>query len=397
MSLAKRMRAPVRQARAVTLWDGGLAAALTAAAFVPQLAGNGLHVGELPLRQPGSLAIVLTLGQCLPLAVRRWWPAMALTVVAGCFAATQLLAYPVNMAGVGLFVALYSAGAHLDRFRRVLAVAATGAYLAFCIALHQLRSPERPIDYFTFFLVLLACWGAGSWVRARQAGEAERHRRGARLAIAEERARIARELHDVVTHHVTAMVVQADAAQYLVSTAPDRATGNLAAIGDTGRQALAELRDLLGVLDAPGGAAGDTEDATSARGAALAPALGRLSELVTQARRAGQPVMLEEDGERAPLTAGTELATYRVVQEALTNAVKHAPGRRTVVRVRYGDEIGIDVTTDGPVIMAGDFAAGRGLTGLRERVRTCGGELTAGGRPGGGFSVRARMPARGAA
>lgn len=197
----------------------------------------------------------------------------------------------------------------------------------------------------------------------------------------------------MVTHHVTAMVVQADAAQYLVSTAPDRATGNLAAIGETGRQALAELRDLLGVLDAPGGAAGDTAAPTLA----LAPALGQLRDLVAQVRRAGQPVTLEEDGELVPLAASAELAAYRVVQEALTNAVKHAPGRQTKVRIRYGDGVDIDVTTDGPVIATGDFAAGRGLTGLRERVRTCGGELTAGGRPGGGFVVRARMPAGGAA
>jgi signal transduction histidine kinase len=395
VSLAKRPRMVFRrQARAVALRDAGLAAALMAAALVPQLQGDGFHVGELPLRQAGALAVVLTAGQCVPLAVRRRRPGLCLTVVAGCFAAAQALAYPVNLASGALLVALYSAGAHLDqRFRRVLAVAMTSAYVAFCIVLYQLRSPERLFDYLTIYLMLVACWGAGAWVRARQAGEAERHRRGTELAIAQERARIARELHDVVTHHVTAMVVQADAAQYLVSTAPDRATGNLAAIADTGRQALAELRGLLGVLDAPAGAGGDT----AAPAPVHAPAPGQLRELAARARRAGQPVTFEEDGELVALAAGPELAAYRVVQEALTNAVKHAPGQPTTVRIRYGDEVDISVTTDGPVIAADDFAAGRGLTGLRERVRTCGGELTAGGRAGGGFSVRARMPAKGAA
>lgn len=376
MAFRWRVRAPV-------LWDGGLAVALTVAALVPQLQGDGFHVSELPVRQTDTLAVALTVGQCLPLAVRRW-PALCLAIAAGCFAAEQALAYPVNLASGGLFVALYRAGAYLGRFRRVVAAAASGAYLAFCVVLHQLGSPERPFDYLSIYLLLAACWGAGAWVRSRQAGEAERHRRGTRAAIVEERARIARELHDVVTHHVTAMVVQADAAQYLVSTEPDRAAGNLAAISGTGRLALAELRDLLGVLDA----GGDT--------VALAPVLGQLHELVAQVRRTGQPVTLEEDGEPVSLAVGVELAAYRVVQEALTNAVKHAPGRRTTVRIRYGDEVDIDVTTDGPVIAAGDFAAGRGLTGLRERVRTCGGELTAGGRPGGGFTVRARMPVKGA-
>lgn len=109
------------------------------------------------MRQADALAIVLSVGQCLPLAVRRRWPALCLTVVAGCFAAAQALAYPVNVASGGLLVALYSAGAHLDRFRWALAVATTGAYLAFCIVLRQLRSPERLFDYLTIYLMLAAC------------------------------------------------------------------------------------------------------------------------------------------------------------------------------------------------------------------------------------------------
>jgi signal transduction histidine kinase len=374
------------------LCDGALAAALSAASFVPQLAGNGVHLGELTPRPADAWAVVLTLGQCLPLSVRRRWPAVCLVVVVGCFAVYQCVGYRANFAGVGLFVALYSAGAHADRFRRRLAAAATLGYLALAVTLHSLRSPERPLDYCTFYIALLACWGAGAWVRGRQTAEAERRRESAQRAIAQERARIARELHDVVTHHVTAIVVQADAAQYLIAPAPDRAADSLTAISGTGRQAIAELRHLLGVLDAPGDEVGHPPAAEGTPGAVRAPMPGRLRDLVERTRLAGQPVELFEDGGPAPIAVGPELAAYRVVQEALTNAMKHAPGRRTVVRVRYGDEIRIDVTTEGPLIAAGAFTAGRGLTGLRERVSNCGGELTAGGQPGGGFSVRARMP-----
>jgi len=390
------------RSRGVVVQDGALAALLTAAGLVPQLQGKGVAMGQLSLRHSDALAGVLTVAQSLPLALRRRQPALCLAVIGGAFAADQWLGYPSTVASVGLLVALYSAGAYARRFRGQLGAAASAAYVVLAIVLHTLHAPQGLADYVTFYVLLLACWGAGAWVRARRAAETERQSRDAQEAMAEERARIARELHDVVTHHVTAMVVQADAAQFLVdgphrAAAPQSAAAapgqsadpladSLSAISGTGRRALAELRQLLGVLDAPGGAAGGA--------AGRAPTLGRLCELVGQIRRAGQPVEFIEDGERGPLAASLELAAYRVVQEALTNAVKHAPGRRTVVRVRYGEELSIDVSTDGPVIPAGAFVPGRGLTGLRERVSRCGGELTAGGLPGGGFSVRARMPSQ---
>lgn len=394
-SISRRLRVPAGGlgARRAALSDLGLAAALAIASFVPQLAGNGVQLGELASRPDDAWAVFLTLGQCLPLSVRRRLPAVCMVLVAGCFAAYQCLGYRADFASVGLFPALYSAGAHAGRVRHGLVTAVTAGYLALAVTLHTLGSPERPLDYCTFYVALLACWGAGAWVRGRQAAEAERRREDARLAIAQERARIAWELHDVVTHHVTAIVVQADAAQHLVATAPDRVVNSLTAISGTGRQSLAELRHLLGVLDTPAGAVGHPTAADGAPGADRAPTLGRFRDLVERTRLAGQPVELLEDGEPASMAAGPELAAYRVVQEALTNAVKHASGRRTVVRVRYGEEIRIDVTTDGPVVAPAVFTAGRGLTGLRERVRTCGGELTAGGLPGGGFGVHARMPA----
>ncbi len=357
------------------------AVAFTAVALQPALAHNGVTLGELPPRPGGALAAVLALAQTLPLAVRRSWPGACLAVVGIAFAIYQCLGYPGSFTSTGLILALYAAGAHERRFRRGLAAAASAAYVGLAIMLAALRSPERPVDYVTFYLVLACCWAAGSLVRARQLTEAERRRRAAADAVAAERARIARELHDVVTHHVTAMVVQAGAAQVLLPSQPERAAGQLGDIGTTGRRALAELRYLLGLLDA-----GPAVD--------LALAAGRLRDLVDQARRTGQPVELVEEGEPVPLADAAGLAAYRVVQEALTNALKHAPGRRAMVRVSYDPGgVTIDVTTDGPILADGAFATGRGLAGLRDRVGMCGGELAAGGSPGGGFRVRAWIPA----
>ncbi len=157
-------------------------------------------------------------------------------------------------------------------------------------------------------------WLAGAGMRRWRADEAERRRLSAQVAVTAERARIARELHDVVTHHVTAMVVQADAAQYLLESAPDRAGESLTAISGTGRRALTELRSLLGVLEATGDAADRT------------PTLGKVSDLVEQARLSGQPIEWTEHGRPIEQSVDVELAVYRVVQESLTNALKHATG-----------------------------------------------------------------------
>ena len=361
------------------------AAALAVAGVLPQFASIGISFGELPLRHGGTMAVVLALAQTLPLAVRRRWPAWCLGVIGIAFAAYQCLGYPITFAGVGFPLALYAAGAHEQRYRRRLAVAASAAYLVVVIVLARLHSAETAFEYVTFYFLLMFCWGAGAIVRARQLAEAERRRYAAEQAVSVERSRIARELHDVVTHHVTAMVVQADAAQYLLAgqDGPRRVAGELGEISGAGRRALTELRYLLGLLEAA--QAGHAEPSFRA---------GRLRDLVEQTRQTGQPIELVEEGEPVPMADAAELAAYRVVQEALTNALKHAPGRRTVVRVSHeSGGVGIDVTTEGPVIADGGFTPGRGLTGLRARVGGCGGELEAGTSPGGGFRVRARVPA----
>lgn len=371
--------------------DGVLALGLTLLAFVPTLSHVGAQISDLSGRAPGALSIGLTLAQTLPLAVRTRWPAVCLAVVGCAFAMHQALGCPATFGTVGLYPALYSAGAHQACFRRALPAVASAGYAVLAVVLHRLGSPQTIPDYLAFYLVLAGVWLVGGGVRRRRAEEAERRRLAAEVAAAAERARIARELHDVVTHHVTAMVVQADAAQFLLTSAPERVGESLTAVSGTGRRALTELRYLLGVLEATGRSAP----------ADRSPALGKVGDLVGQARRSGQPVEFTERGEQRPQGVDVELAAYRVVQEALTNAMKHAAGRRTQVLVLHGEEhIEVEVVTAGPAPSPAAApaarrpgpAGGRGLAGLRERVRMLDGELVTGPRPDGGFRVRAVIP-----
>ncbi|WP_189317577.1 sensor histidine kinase [Streptomyces brasiliensis] len=378
--------------------DGVLALVLALLAFVPTLSNIGGQIGDLPERPASVLSVGLVLAQTLPLAARRRWPAGCLAVVAGAFAVYQALGFATTFGSLGLYLALYSAGAHQVRVRRGLASVVSAGYAVLALVLDRLGSPQGIADYLAFYLTLAAFWLVGSTVRIRRVEEAQRRRLAAEVATAAERARIARELHDVVTHHVTAMVVQADAAQFVLTSAPEKAGEGLAAVSDTGRRALTELRYLLGVSEATG----ESASADLAR-AERAPTLGRLGDLVEQARRSGQPVEFNEQGERRAQSVDVGLAAYRVVQEALTNAMKYAAGQLTRVVVRHGeDRIEIEVTTDGPTASWASAPAvrepgpggGRGLAGLRARVRMVDGELEAGPRPEGGFGVRASIPSK---
>ncbi|WP_438939654.1 sensor histidine kinase [Catenulispora pinisilvae] len=390
----------LRRRQDALIEDGVLAAALAVLAFAPALSKVGAQIGDLPRRPADALSVVLALVQTLPLAARRRFPAAVLTVIGAGFAVDQARGYPTTFASIGLYLALYSAGADQERSRRVAAAAATAGYAALALVLHHLGSLLGFGDYFAFYLAAAAAWLAGGLMRRLREQEAERRRLAAEAATAAERARIARELHDVVTHHVTAMVVQADAAQYLLESDPQRASAGLTSVSDTGRRALTELRYLLGVLEATGDKpAGDPTRPD------LAPAQGAIADLVEQARAAGHAVELSEAGERRVRPAAVELAAYRVVQEALTNAMKHAPGARTHVRLnQHPRHIEVEVRTEGsavegPAASASAYrapelpAGGRGLAGLRERVRVLDGVLEAGPRPDGGFTVRARIPA----
>lgn len=368
--------------------DRWLAVAFTGLAFVPALSAVSAELGDLPGRPAGVFALVLMLAQTVPLAVRSRWPAVCLAIAGVSFAIYESLGYPPQFGSVTVYLALYSAGAHQVRFRRGTAVAATAAYAVLSTAMRVLGSPDRLTDFLIFYLLLAACWVLGAFVRQRRAAEAERRRLATAAATAAERARIARELHDVVTHHVTAMVVQAGATEFLAAS-PDRVITALTGIGETGRRALAELRSLLDVLQPAGESA-----------AQVAPVVGTVRDLVEQARMGGQPIELVEDGNQPALPANVGLAVHRVVQEGLTNAVKHASGQPTEVRVGYRNgRVEVEVTNVAalvppPVTARRHLPGGRGLNGLRERVGMLGGELTAGKQTDGRFRVRAVIPVR---
>jgi signal transduction histidine kinase len=248
---------------------------------------------------------------------------------------------------------------------------------------------------------ILASWLAGVLVRGRRRAAALTEHNQAlqhqtEQAVTEERARIARELHDIVAHHLSVVVLQAAGAR-ASGRAPD---GTLEKIENSGRQALTEMRRLLGMLREP-----DEEPGLTPQ-----PGLGELPALAESVRAAGLPVHLVVDDHVAPLPAAVDVSAYRIVQEALTNVLKHAGSARAMVSIGYVDDsVTIEVTDDGPGPQATDLVwadlawadlastgparAGRGLTGMRERVALFGGELRAGPRPDGGFTVRARLPA----
>jgi signal transduction histidine kinase len=216
-----------------------------------------------------------------------------------------------------------------------------------------------------------------------RANRAEREREErARVAVAEERARIARELHDVVGHSVSVMTVQASGVRRLLRPDQDREREALLVVERTGREALAEMRRMVGVLRRP-------EEAPAL---APQPSLDHLSRLVEQAREAGLPVELRIEGEATQLPAGVDLTAYRLVQEGLTNVVKHAQATRAEVLVNYGDSyLEVTVKDDGKGVGNGD-GGGQGLVGMRERVSVYGGELDAGPQAGGGYRLRAKLP-----
>ncbi|MFF3501595.1 sensor histidine kinase [Streptomyces sp. NPDC003247] len=378
----------------VTVRDLPLGILFLAASFLPGLRGHGTEVGDLPTRPFDALAVVALALESLPLAVRRRWPVVSLALVTCGFALDQLRGYH-SAAGTALPIVLISAGSHLEHRRRTIVVLLSVAYVPLAIALSLLGSgDETPAEFVTFYLVLALAWGAGAWLRSTRIAEAERRERVAAETRTAERTRIARELHDVVTHHVTAMVVQAEAARYLTA-APERLEQSLTAVSDTGRRAITDLRHLLDLLNPDHGTSTSTGTGTAEAKELRTPAVGRVLTLVEQTRRAGQPVDFTEQGTPPASTGSADLVAYRVVQEALTNALKYAHGSRTSVEVRHGEgEITVEVSTDGTGSRtAAAVGSGRGLAGLRERVDVLGGDFSAGSSTDGGFTVRARIPA----
>jgi signal transduction histidine kinase len=373
-----------------------------------------IHVDSGPsLSTVALIGVVLT---AAPLAFRRTYPILAFCVILAALLGTHGHTTTVTVAAV--IVAAYSAAAY-SRYRQaaLLSVLAGGLIVT---AAYPDTTPPVP-ERFTALLILLPTVAVGVAIRVwrGRAGEsAERlrvaeagHEAQTRRAVALERARIAAEMHDVVTHNVSVMVVQAGAARRVLDSSPGDAREALLAVEASGRAAMTELRHLLGLLaaEAAGKAdAGDsdvTRDVRETGDASLAPQPGvaRIPALVSRLRAAGMPVELSvqaPDGAAPELPAGVDLAAFRVVQEALTNVMKHAGQARTTVRLEYGpSDLLITVCDDGrpaaggPPPGPGLGAGGRGLIGLRERIAVYGGELAAGPRPGGGWRLAARIPA----
>jgi signal transduction histidine kinase len=396
--LGARMAAlpPRRQERLQDLGLGVALAAVNAVSLLPYQAQQ----------HPLWLALVLVIAQALPLAWRRTWPIAVGLVIATARVSYDQLGFTYAPFPLGPAIAFYTV---IDRCGRVWRWSAWVVVAAGIAIGGAAPGHSEPYEAIFQVMIFLTAWAAGTLSRTKRANlqaarsradraEAELDRQAA-LAAGRERTRIARELHDVVAHHVSLIAVQAEAAASLLPGRPDRARTAVDVIGDTARQALTELRRLLGVLRGP---SERLETAPSA-------SLGDLGEVLDQVRGAGLPVDLEVVGTPGPLSPGVDQTAYRIVQEALTNAIRHARATQAAVTLRYEPGyITVSVTDSGRrpdgLIQAPDGAVGRpgsllsgsglGLAGIAERVASCGGNLSVGPTEADGFAVTARLPSR---
>jgi signal transduction histidine kinase len=342
------------------------------------------------VRLPVALAQLLA---AAGIAIRSRRPLAALVLALAAMAAESILidADPESPASlIATLLALYSVAAYADRGRAAFAV--TLGIAVPCVL--EVTADNGDIyDVWVIVPIVVVPWLAGRAVRAsrRQADRlrllTERLRRErdalVRLALIDEHTRIARELHDSIAHAVSVMVLQAGAAEQVLTSAPDRASAAVRATQELGRHALADLRRMLGVL-------GIQEPA----GALVPPVgLGQVDRLIAHVRQAGLPVRLEVHGAPAKLPAGVDISAYRIIQEGLTNALKHAGAVPTTVTLDYArDALEVEIADDGGGLGRASLGgAGQGLIGMRERVALYGGTLEAGHRAGGGYVVRARL------
>lgn len=379
--------------------DAGIAVALAAITLVEVAVSADLE-GATPTEARWSAVFMLAI--TLPLALRRRYPFEVMAVVGGAAIVYNLLDVPPDpyTPTFAVLLGVYTVSSYASRTQ--VRVAAVVVGLALVVLNLPWFAEEDFGDIVNQFVLLGGAWVVGQNARYRRrqaelleerAERAEREREEReRLAVLEERSRLAREIHDVIAHSVGVIAVQAGAARAVAEQRPDRAREALAAIEDVSKDTLVELRRALGALRAPG-------DEAALR---PAPGLGDLRELVEQVGRAGVTVSLTEEGQRREVPSGVDLSAYRVVQEALTNTVKHAGPTTASVTVRYGDAwLEVVVADEGgtPEVRPGLAASangGQGLIGMRERVSMLGGEFEA-GPSGAGFEVRARFPLRGKA
>lgn len=368
------------------VWDRAIAAGMSALMVAFVLGAPDLD---------GSVALNLLVGLTMTgsLLLRRDHPVVTAFVVAGC--GVVLLAFltsPPELAPAvfTLMIASYSSGVHADRPATFAGLALTAGMVAVVSAID---TPEDIL--FPFFIFGVAPWAIGRALRGQTELVRELAEKEARVehlreeqaasAIASERTRVARDLHDVLAHNLSVMVIQASGARRAVKADPSAALASAELIENTGRETLAELRNLFGTVRR-----GEVE------GLDGSPGMAQLEGLIGRARRAGLPATLQVRGEPVALGTGADMAAYRLVQEALTNTLKHAGSATTEVRVGYrmGDVV-IDVVNDGDGYVPPDAAVdsgGHGLVGMKERVGLYGGEMWAGPRDEGGFAVHARLP-----
>ncbi|MGW3088171.1 sensor histidine kinase [Streptomyces sp. NPDC001108] len=352
-------------------------------------------------------AVLITVGYCTVVALRRRAPEKMLLLAIAMGVAQLVTGVKPGVMNFAMLVIVFTVATVGQRWASRLALACSLA----AASLSKMRWPGEvpPVNWAeeVFIVVVLTvpfvlAWVLGDSMRTRRAYFRQLEERAARLerereaqskvAVAAERARIARELHDVVAHNVSVMVVQADGAAYVMDAAPDQAKQALETISSTGRQALAEMRRLLGVLR--------TGDAQESGEYVPQPDVEQIQELIEQVRRTGLAVDFKVEGTPRPLPSGVELTAYRIVQEALTNTRKHGgPDAGASVRLLYFDDgLGLLVEDDGRGAAhelyedGGADGAGHGMIGMRERVGMVGGTLDAGPRPGGGFRISALLP-----
>jgi signal transduction histidine kinase len=391
--MKKRASGSRRLPASAWLFDSGLAlvaAGLSTVVFVSNPVIRGLPHGTLAL--PYALVLLHT----LPLAARRRFPGAVLAATVASGLAVAALGLPPEILVLPILVAVYSVAAYGDRWVSLAGLAA--AELGSAAA--QLPQPVRqevPMVV-TNGLIIGAAWLLGHFVGVRRGyitrleertGELEQARAElARRAVTEERLRLARELHDVVAHSISVIAVQSGVGAHVADTQPKEDAKALAAIEATSRATLEELRRLLGVL---------RQDSEPQGSLSPVPGLADLDSLLAEVAKAGLAVKLQVHGTRPPLPAGVDLSAYRIVQEALTNVVKHAGPARAQVVVGYHDrDITVEILDDGRGAATstggGRAGTGHGLIGMRERVVAFGGDLEVGPGPGGGFRVAARLP-----
>lgn len=364
--------------------------------------------GVPPFKEPDFWAVLFALAAGAPLAVRRRYPITAALVICGGYYLAGFLGYSSVGGSFAVLVAMYTLGMHAALLPGLLLVAAsTGGSLVYAF-MHQESFATQgqslgPEVLGAIVIQFIGLWAVGRTLRARRIylddleDRADRLERTAaaevRAALAEERTRVARELHDVVAHHVSVMTVQAAAARRTVKRAPDRSIEAMQAVEETGREALAEMRRIVGALR-------ETDEGTEARELAPQAGVSELDHLIERAREAGLEVDFTVVGEQRTLPSSVDLAIFRVVQESLTNTLKHAGPTRAAVLLRYEPEVVVVAVTDdgsrgrGQRLAApdGNRRPGHGLVGMRERVTLNGGTLETRPRSVGGFEVVARLP-----